>query len=72
MSFIADILSISSLEICIFSLLNIYFKFTVFYHRSDCQNALQHAWFAPILDMLSRLVEIWAWHSFFIVGPDQE
>ena len=25
-----------------FSLLNIYFKFTVFYHRSDGQNALQH------------------------------
>ena len=25
-----------------FSLLNIYFKFTVFYHRSDRQNALQH------------------------------
>ena len=25
-----------------FSLLNIYFKFIVFYHRSDRQNALQH------------------------------
>ena len=25
-----------------FSLLTIYFKFTVFYHRSDRQNALQH------------------------------
>ena len=41
--FYPELSSISSLKIYIFSLLNNYSKFIIilFYHRSDCQNALQ-------------------------------
>jgi len=66
-----EILSTSSLKICMFSLLNIYFKFTVFYHRSDHQNALQHG----LLPSLICRVAMWKFGPSvvgFIVRPDQE
>ena len=64
LSFTRKIWSISSLTTCIFSLLNIYFKFTVFYYRGDRQNALQHG-LLLFLDMPSRHVETWARRSCF-------
>ena len=55
----------------IFSLLNIYFKFTVFYHRSDRQNALQHG----LLPSSTCRVAIWKFGPgvvVFVDRPDQE
>ena len=56
---------------CIFSLLNIYFKFTLFYHWSYCQNALQHG----LLPSSTCRVSMWTSGPgvvVFFIGPDQE
>ena len=61
----------SSLKICIFSLLNIYFKFAVFYNRSDGQDALQHG----LLPSSTCRVAIWKFGAgviVFVDRPDQE
>ena len=54
-----------------FSLLKIYFKFTVFYHWRDRQNALQHG----LLPSLTCPVAMWKFGPglvVFLVTPDQE
>ena len=51
--------------------MNIYFKFTVFYHWSDRQNALQHG----LLPSLTCPVTMWKFGPYvvvFFVTPDQE
>ena len=66
-----EISPISLLKICSFSLLNIYLKFTVFYHRSDRQNALKHG----LLPSSTCRVAMWKFGPgvvVFVVRPDQE
>ena len=53
----------SSLKICIFSLLSIYFKFT--FLSSEWSSKCSSTWFAAVLDMPSRHLEIWARRSCF-------
>ena len=66
-----EISSISSWKICIFSLLNIYLKFTVFYHWSDRQNALKHG-LLPSSTCRVAIWKFWPGVGVFVVRPDQE